>query len=240
MFELTILLPFYKRVEEFTRALQYNARFIQPNTEVLLVQDDPSDLKELLALVESYPNIHWQVQSNLIEHTWRNPAKPLNVGIRKARAPVIFIASPETIWLTDVPNILFQKCMEQPKRHHYGEIVLSTGDSIPSLEGFQKASKLSCGSLCVQKEHLERLRGYDESLQGWGADDDNLRRRLHDNGVYAERHSEAMSVHHNGSGKHRFYSEDTKQRLKELVNPSELAPNSENWGKDFDNLVYLT
>jgi hypothetical protein len=240
MLELTILLPFYKRVEEFSSALQNNARFIRPNTEVLLVQDDPSDLKELLALVGAYPNIHWQIQSNSAEHAWRNPAKPLNVGIRKARAPIIFIASPETIWLTDVPNILWQRCVEQPNKHHYGEIVLASEGGIPSIESFKQASKLACGSLCVRKEHLERLHGYDESLQGWGADDDNLRRRLHKGEIYAAKHPEAMSVHHNGNGKHRFYSADTEQRLRELLNPQELAPNSENWGKDFDNLVYLT
>ena len=240
MLDLTILLPFYKRVDAFAIALQNNARFIRANTEVLLVQDDPSDLSELLALVGKYPNIHWQIQSNLVEHSWRNPAKPLNVGIRKARAPVIFIASPETIWLTDVPNILFEKCNAQPKKHHYGDIVLSPNGILPSIDEFQKASRLSCGSLCVRKEHLEQVRGYDESLQGWGADDDNLRRRLQASKIYAEKHPEAMSVHFNGSNKHRFYSADTEQRLRELLNPQELAPNSENCGKDFDNLVYLT
>jgi len=87
---------------------------------------------------------------------------------------------------------------------------------------------------------LEAVGGYDESLVGWGADDDNLRARLALNGVYGQLHKAAQLLHPPQVEGHRFYSADTASRLRSLVHPTVARVNGDNWGRDFDKIVLQT
>src|ERR1043165_7633290 len=84
-FEVSVLLPFYKKYDEFRSALQTNAPYFERNgIEVIILMDSPQQEEELVALLKQYPFINWKVLINRQPHPWRNPVKVLNVGIKQA------------------------------------------------------------------------------------------------------------------------------------------------------------
>lgn len=237
---LSIILPFYKKVQAFAKAVQRNKLYFNPNYEIVLLLDNPGESDEVIKIAKDNKGIQWSIFENKKAHEWRNPAKPINVGIKQARSDVTLILSPETLWLTDVPGQLLDKVNSAPSKYHFGAITLSQNISDITIESFETEKKWSCGSLCCRTEHLKAVRGYDESLDGWGADDDNIRRRLILNGIFAEHHPEIKLAHPKDSSALRKYSASTAARLKTLVNPTDPYTNTESWGADFDTLIYRT
>lgn len=106
-FNLSVIIPFYKKMEEFRRVFPINRKYFERNgIEVVIVLDTPDEREELLSYIMQFPFINWRVIMNDKPHDWRNPAKPLNVGIRHATKKYIMICSPESEMLTDVIYIL--------------------------------------------------------------------------------------------------------------------------------------
>ena len=237
---LSIILPFFKKAEAFAKAVERNRVFFNPNYEIVLLLDSPGDALAAIEIAKNNKSIRWSIFENSTPHEWRNPAKPLNVGIRKARSDVSLILSPETVWLTDVPGELLVHATLNPNKYHYGSITLAQKFEDIALETFDSVQQWSCGSLCCKTQHLRDVGGYDESLDGWGADDDNIRRRLILNKIYAQHHPKTKLAHPADSSPHRKYSTSTRERLKALVNPTDAVVNDENWGRDFDKLIYRT
>lgn len=216
-----------------------NSRCFSPNMEIVLVLDEPSCEQQVLELAQSWNAFHWTILINRSEHEWRNPSKPINVGIKNARSDFVLICSPETVWITDVARELLTEAQKKPTHFHFGEIAFEEPKSIINLDQFKQKSRMGCGSLCTRKENLERIHGYDESLIGWGADDDNVRARLALSKVYGMGHKHIASVHPPMKEKHRFYSKDTAARIKEIVRPSCAEANSNiEWGTDFSEILY--
>ena len=240
--ELSIVIPFFKRVQEFADALQANSRFFSRSKEIVLVLDEPESENGVLNLCREHTNIHWRVVINRKDHPWRNPAKPINVGVKQASSEVVFITSPETRWLTDVPSLLLQGVLKSDKQYHIGTIVFANPEEVTTKEAFDAhTGKMKCGSLCVRKKHLEEINGYDESLVGWGADDDNVRKRLWKHGVFAVHNQEALLVHPKMVGNHRKYSESTSKNLNKILNPDSAKANPSGvWGEDFNEVIYCS
>ncbi len=240
MIGLSIILPFYRRAAIFERTLQRNREFFRPDYEVLVVMDDPEGVDDVLRIAAENPEVNWKIVLNELAHEWRNPAKALNVGIRQARAEVVLVGSPETVWISDVPGLLLPKAQQEPRHIHYGEITFTDPFKIHCAADLDGKVKYSCGSMCTKKTNLEAVAGYDESLVGWGADDDNLRARLALSGVHGRLHKEVQLVHPPQTEKHRFYSADTAARLLELVKPVDARANGDTWGRDFDKIILET
>ena len=242
MTDLSIILPFYKRAAEFAKALKTNYRYFDRSLEIVLVVDEPESEWPLAEIMCRYPNVRWRALINRQDHPWRNPAKAINVGIRNASAPIVFVSSPETVWLTDVPHQLLTETRKRPASFHSGHLLFADTDKVNSLEAFRAKAVTeshNCGSICVLKEHLEQVNGYDESLIGWGGDDDNLRSRLRLTGVHGQVHPHVALVHPPMTGGHRVYSQDTAARLREIVRPTEAKANQDtDWGRDFSEVFY--
>ena len=82
-FDLTIVIPFYKKTKEFMRIFSINRKYLERNSiEVLIVLDTPDEREELLSHIMQFPFVNWRIIMNDKPHGWRNPAKPLNVGVR--------------------------------------------------------------------------------------------------------------------------------------------------------------
>jgi glycosyltransferase involved in cell wall biosynthesis len=240
MMHLSVVLPFYRRAAIFRRALSRNRIYLRPGYEILVVMDDPEGVDQVLAIAAEYPQVNWQVVLNEEPHAWRNPAKAINVGLRHARGEFVLVGSPETVWITDVPNILLRYAQNEHRHFHFGEITFASPEEVHSLNDLQSRVKYSCGSICTKKSNLEAIGGYDESLIGWGVDDDNLRARLALSGVYGRLHQEAQLLHPPQVEKHRFYSADTAIRLLDLVKPVVARVNGDDWGRDFDKVIFQT
>ncbi len=84
-FDISIILPFYKKLKEFKKVLPKNLKYFQRNgIELIIVLDTPEEEQELVNFLDEFPFLNSKVIVNRIHHEWRNPAKVLNVGIRHA------------------------------------------------------------------------------------------------------------------------------------------------------------
>lgn len=238
--KLSLVIPFYKRLEAFRQSLEHNKKFASRDYEIVLVLDEPSEETGVIQLCKETPEFGWRVLINRQDHPWRNPSKPLNVGVRQARSETILVVSPETSWVTDVPGLLLSACDRKPDSYHLGTLQGNHTGGIPTIEEFDAMKGgAHYGAICVKKKHLEAINGYDESLIGWGGDDDNLRARLRKIGVSHCHNKEVRLVHPAHKETARFHSADTKKRLNQILAPSEAVANTTSgWGEDFNEVIY--
>ena len=180
-FDVSVILPFYKKMAEFRKALPVNASYFQRNgIEIIICLDEDSEEKELLKFIATYPLINWKVLVNHRKHEWRNPSKTINVGIKHATKKYVFVCSPESEFYTDAIKIM-REYLEYYDRHFaVGRVAFVDYDK-NEIDDFLFTHPF--GSIMVKKEFLFTIGGYDESLDKWGGDDNNVRARLELSGV---------------------------------------------------------
>ena len=245
-FNLSVIIPFYKKMEEFRRVFPINRKYFERNgIEVVIVLDTPDEREELLSYIMQFPFINWRVIMNDKPHDWRNPAKPLNVGIRHATKKYIMICSPESEMLTDVIYILRKSFEDYSNYPHYaiGRVCFADEEQV-TYKTYDFYRSIPFGSIMLERKHAEQIHGYDEMLFKWGGDDNNIRSRLDMIGVKELYLSEAMMIHrdfNNEEGKIRRgspFSDTPNHVLRHFFFPGKAVANDENWGEDFDMVIY--
>jgi len=230
MMNISVILPYYKRFELFEPALAYNVRWWARGDgieiQLVLVLDEPTEIEEVLKLAGRYP-LRWKIIVNRRDHPWRNPAKALNVGIRHSELKYCLIISPETLLLSDVPRLLMERVLKSSDAGYAFGQTLFDAPIQPSPNPYR------WGSLFAVRQHLLEIRGYDETAEVWGGDDDNIRLRLGMHGLLPLPTEEAR-LFHPGHPLSREVTEQ-KQRLK---NPARTIANDANWGKDFEEVIF--
>lgn len=84
-FDLSMVIPFYRKKREFKSVFPKNRKYLERNgIEVVIVLDTPEESLELQDFILQYPFVNWRIVMNDKPHEWRNPAKPLNAGIRSS------------------------------------------------------------------------------------------------------------------------------------------------------------
>ncbi|MDE5820921.1 MAG: glycosyl transferase family A [Paramuribaculum sp.] len=235
-------MPFYKKFDEFKKVLPLNAsKFERNGIEVIIVMDEPSQLEDLLGFIIKFPFINWKIIVNYLAHPWRNPSKAINVGIRHSSKKYVMVCSPESIMTTDVIYTL-RESFELYTIPHYsiGKVVFSNDSSL-SYEDVLKKKSFPYGSIMALKDDLIAITGYDETLKKWGGDDNNLRARLRMNGVQEMFFNEAIMLHYDNNITRQHVPSNLTSDLKyyrHIYYPDFIKANSENWGKDFNNVVY--
>ncbi len=249
MRRLSIILPYYKRIAAFAEALAVNSPYFrsQPDLdlEVVLVLDEPTEEAAALRLVGSNAEIGWRVLINRRDHPWRNPARAINVGLRHARGEMALIISPESLLVTNVPDILSRLVAEADGCFTLGRICFMSRQTIAE-KGLRRAyeegePKRYYGSMCAPLAALTEIRGYDEANGAWGGDDDNVRLRLIMSGLNMKYVPSAKALHPLEAG-------ELVPRLKGLVRdrrelqaamrPPSAVANQADWGRDFDEIIY--
>jgi endoglucanase len=247
---LSVVLPFYKRLRAFELALKYNHANLQGTperaTEVILVLDEPSEEEAVLQVVRDYPQLTWRVLVNRREHGWRNPAVPINVGLRHARGEFVLIMSPESIHVTNVPRVLCERAAEAGGDLAVGKIcwcerrVVEEKGAALAFE--ETEPKRFYGSACGPRAAFEAVRGYDESNKTWGCDDDNIRARLMLCGLKLKYAPVARAIHPLESGEVNHnrlrQREKTPLERQSLTRPLSPVVNGEDWGREFDEIVF--
>lgn len=245
-FDVSIVMPFYKKLKEFKHVLPTNHRYFERNgIELILVLDTPDEKDDLIDFISNYPFINWKIILNEKPHEWRNPAKPLNVGIRHASKEFIMVCSPESEMLTDVIYLLRQTFEIYPDYNHFaiGRVCFADNENI-NLNNFDNYHSIPFGSIMVRRCDLFSIGGYDESLISWGGDDNNLRARLEMIGVEELYVSDARMIHrdiNNSEGKIRRsepFSNISTKKLRHYFYPEIPTPNGASWGYDFDNVIF--
>lgn len=239
-FDVSVIMPFYKKLEEFTTVFPKNRPFLQRNgVEVIICMDEDSEVDGLLQFIKAYPFINWKVIVNPNEHEWRNPAKALNVGILHASKEYVLVCSPESEFASDIIYIMRRTLHYYPKHFVIGLVEFKSFDT-----NYNLMSPVPYGSIMVKRSYLMDIRGYDETLSKWGGDDDNLRARLEMIGVKKLLIPEANMVHWETEGelRKRAGKHSAKNRpiliSKSILYPDSPVINGEDWGTDFDTVVY--
>lgn len=245
-FDVSIVIPFYKKMAEFRRVFPLNRKYFERNgIEVVIVLDTPLESEELLSYVQQYPFVNWRIVMNDKPHEWRNPAKPLNVGIRHATKKYVMVCSPESEMVTDVIYILRKSFDDYSNYPHYaiGRVCFADEEEV-TVKTFNNYRSIPFGSIMFERVHAEQIHGYDETLSKWGGDDNNIRSRLDMVGVKELYFNEAMMAHrdiNNDEGKKRRstpFVETPNNALRHFFFPKNAVANNENWGKDFDKIIY--
>lgn len=237
-FDISVILPFYKKYKDFVRVLPRNARYLsRTGVEVIIVMDESSEEEKLLNLIRQYPEICWKVIVNDNLHEWRNPSRVLNVGIQCACKSYVLVISPESEMATDI-MLQFRMKLNGSGNFCIGQVHF--------LEHHEKRFFLKgvpYGSIMVIRENLIKIGGYDESLDRWGGDDDNLRIRLKMSGVIETFVPEAHVLH-------REDKEDEKSRpsrkspipgtplFQRIYHPCHWLANEGDFGHDFDRVAF--
>lgn len=244
-YDVSVVIPFYKKMEEFRQVFPKNRRYFERNgIEVVIVLDAPEELDELLDYIKEYPFVNWRVVVNDMPHEWRNPAKPLNVGIRFATKRYVMVCSPESEMLTDVIHILRKTFDDYPGYPHYaiGRVCFVDNEEVTE-ENFDTFCSIPFGSIMAERSHLEEIHGYDETFSKWGGDDNNLRSRLDMHGVGELFIHGAMMVHRDigNEGKRRRnvpFEKTPNDVMRHYFFPDTDVANPDGWGRDFDKVAY--
>lgn len=239
-FDVSVILPFYKKIDEFKKVLPLNAAFFQRNgIEVVISMDDDSQEDELISLIRQYPFINWKVIINRQKHEWRNPCKAINVGIKNSSKKYILVCSPESEFFTDA-IFLMRRMLEYYENHFaIGTVTFAYGYEV-SEENL--SFHIPYGSIMAKKEDLIAIKGYDEALNKWGGDDDNIRARLEFNGVKKLLMPEVKLIHREDDP-----VGEVKRFNKRKLIPTEIEMNiffplkacvNDIWGEDYSEVIF--
>lgn len=240
-FDLSIIMPYYQKFRDFSKVLPLHYKYFQRNgIEVILVLDESSEENELLNLIAEYPWINWVIITNKEEHSWRNPAKAINVGIRASTKKYIMVCSPESYFLTDL-IYKFRYLLEMYNNAFtIGKVFF---DSFNKSQTSRSKTSLPYGSLMLEKRILEIVGCYSEDFDAWGGEDDNIRAKLEYMGFKKIFVDDAILIHYEHSD--NGYEE---RRTKSKNIPSHVYVNSfkpkldqfknTNWGRDFAFKLY--
>jgi len=143
---------------------------------------------------------------NCENHPWRNPAIVINKGIKEAISEKIIIISPETILLKDSLKNLIDSCDD--KSFSIGQIIFMTKESyhkydvnsLFTLNADRNSNIIGpvyFGSICCTKKNFEKVDYYTEnfSLNGWGGEDDDVRKKLVNYGLIQKKNTLAKFIH---------------------------------------------
>jgi GT2 family glycosyltransferase len=246
-FDLSVVIPFYKKLAVFEITLRTNHKFFQRNgIEVVIAMDEPSEQSDLLVLIKEYPLINWKVIVNEKKHEWRNPSKTLNVGIRSATKQFILVLGPDSEMATDLIFDMRRMAEFYQKCFFVGRVAFVDLDFQPSKVNVESQLLMYYGSIFIQKTFLLTVNGYDEAYEKWGGDDDNLRARLERFGLKKIKLPECIILHRESLEdlrnlrlklKHSV-SNRSPLELQNSFNPKTYLANSENWGIDFSKVIY--
>lgn len=241
-FDVSILMPFYKRLNDFKKVLPKNAPYFEKNgIEVVIMLDYQEEEKGLLQLIKQYPFINFKVIVNRKDHEWRNPCKVLNVGIRNASFNYILVLDPEVELVTDVIYQLRYALCHYPLAYATGVVAfISHNDRIHKIEN---PNWMPYGSIMVAKTDLIKIRGYDEYHTEWGGEDDQIRRKLDLLGLKKMELLDAKTIHR------EYYSDGHRERssrlntmpirhLKNILYPRKMITNGNKWGHDFKEVIW--
>lgn len=176
---VSVVLTTYNRAEQLRRTLLSIAAQ-EGEREVIVIDDGTDDMTPFASHHLCDYSIRLDRPSSTIH---RNPANPLNFGIRQAKGDIIILQNaecqhidPQTIakmtsLVTDT-NAVFARVIALDEAGN--ESVLYCGQENPRPYFF-------CGA--IKRDWFLRLRGFDEEYTTYGFDDDDMADRLRREGV---------------------------------------------------------
>jgi len=242
-FGLSVVMPFYKRLAQFTKVIKVNAKYFQRNgIEVIIVMDEPTEKDGVIELIKQYPFINWKVIVNENIHPSRNPSPVINVGIRHATKKYVLVSDPEKEFFTDIILQMRELLEDYPKHYTVGTLAFIEENEVVNNENINRLNYMDYGGLIVERKYLLEVNGYDETFLTWGGEDDDILRRLDLIGVKKLVVEEAKSLHR--ETKEELAKRPVKglyfsgKQLKKFFYAEKAIVNDDNWGTDFNKIIY--
>lgn len=176
-YNVSIIMPYFKKKNELQFSLPLNyPYFSQKGVELILVVDEPASISEF-DFLSDYPLLQYKIMVNNTPHSWRNPSKAINVGIRHANRKYILVMSPESIFAGNVIALMRDAYLEQSYVTGFVHFILYD-DYMKNPAIILNTKSVNYGSIFVKREDLINVGGYNEDFISWGCDDDEIRFRL--------------------------------------------------------------
>ena len=176
-YNTSIVLPLYKKYNEFMYAMNYNYEQFELMDEIIIIIDENADISRL-SYLQNY-NINFKLFKNTENHEWRNPAIVINFGIKQVNSKYCIIMSPETILMRDALKNLILNCDDNS--FCLGSVCFLTYDNYEKIDTRQMflnettinelyIGPLYFGSICCSKQNFEKVNYYNEkfNFSGWG------------------------------------------------------------------------
>jgi len=174
---VSIVLPSYNRHGLVRRTLEsiYAQKKTAPPFEVLLIDDGSTD--DTQSLRKDFPIRYFYLD----RPGWSNPARPLNIGIRQAKADLIILQGGEVIHSDDITiKKLVDSVKNDPGIWVFARVVNFLKGHMGSLMCGSHAARPLWFLSILWRKHLLAINGVDEDFDKAGFDDDDLARRLRD------------------------------------------------------------
>lgn len=242
-FDLSIIMSFYKRYEEFARVLPHNAPYFQRNgIEVIIAMDEPSEKEKLIELIKNYPFINWKLIVNDKEHAPRNHAPVLNVALRHATKKYVMQIDPEVEMLTDVIWQMRDMLRSYPNHYAVAQMAYIDENKEVDAETVKGLNFMPYGNIMTERKHLMEMQGYDETFLKWGGEDDNLRARLDMLGIKKLLLPNALTLHrehnYNPAERAEKINAHTPDDWRRMRYPQTATANKKYWGQEFKLKVH--
>lgn len=241
---ISVVLPCFRKFEDFCLALPHNHLFLDSRVEVVLVLDENSEEMLFLGLVKGFwkNHIRFRVIVNDEKHEWRPPCKAINVGIRNSLGQYCVVMSPESILLQPRPAYVFEKIHEEKFRKFYLTGILTNVQKADLTTDFNtrffdtfvaRENADGFGFILFDRQEVIGIGGYDERRSGYGKDDDDIRIRLQRNSVKHVNSSQLRVAH--------IWTENHVRREGAMAEPvaSEIVlPNADKCGTSFGRVSF--
>lgn len=242
-FDVSIVMSFYKRYTEFKKVLPHNAPYLQRNgIEVIIVLDDPDEKSELLMLLQNYPFINWKLIINERKHAPRKHASVLNVGLKHATKKYILQIDPEVEFLTDIIWQMRDAIEKYPMHYILAMMAYVPYEQELTENNIKELDFIPWGNLMVERNHLYKLHGYDETFITWGGEDNNMRARLDMSGIKKFILPEAKTIHreknYDPNERSKRINKHSISDWRKMNYPSEAIANKDIWGSEFNKVIY--
>uniref|UniRef100_A0A6C0I8U7 Galactosyltransferase C-terminal domain-containing protein n=1 Tax=viral metagenome TaxID=1070528 RepID=A0A6C0I8U7_9ZZZZ len=213
---VSLIIPYYKKYNEFQKSLEFNKCQYSLAQEVILIVDHPV-VEGFSFFKKNYPEINFRIFVNQTEHSWRNPSVVINFGISQCKSNYCIIISPETILLE--PNSI-KLLIENTNENNFsvGRIIFLRNDlNFENNSFINKPLEINCellklfkyrntrkhyiigpvyyGSICCSKKNLNKVNNYTEDFTNWGGEDDDIRNKLIKSGITCNKIPEVCLLH---------------------------------------------
>lgn len=232
---VSFILPSFHKASLFEKTWEHNKRvFVENDAEVVICVDDLYDERWYVKFANGC-GVRMRVLCCDKEHPWRNPAVPMNVGVRHSEAPYLCFMSPETIlelppggFLTQIASqttinggLLWNVANLTAWMRPYDVVGLYQHAQVTASPGAPGYGLLLC-----PRSAFEAISGFDESRTTYGKDDDCIRIRLIRYGLRWVIDSRIRVYHLWHEGDHR-----NKPEERQCVNRNVMLDHQSDWGQ---------
>lgn len=237
---ISVVMSAYKRASQLDHTLQSILIQTRKVDQIVVVEDGFDDGE-----TENVCN-RWKSSGLPVEYYCRrsrpdvlfsNPARINNIGIRKAKGDILILQCAEVMYESDkdIENLV------APVESNPG---LSTVALVKSHDASGRFIEWLIGprllNFCqaIHRDHVMKIRGFDEQYEGNAPDDEDFENRLRNSGVTVRHANDVVTIHQYHGDRDKPYREglEIKKNFERLQVTRDTSIYEANVGKEWGQL----